>query len=218
MLLGGFIVFEELMDKISVKAVLWDYGNVLVDWSPRHLYSKIIKETDRLEYFLEKVCPMSWHLLHDKGHPMAETIPLRQAMFPEFAREIAMWKSHFGEMITGAIEENTQIVQKLYEANLPQYVLTNMPSEVVDICFDPFGLRRFFKDVIVSGDEKCAKPDTKIYEITLKRMALDNPEVVFFIDDSEANILAAKSLGFQTHWFKNTNDLQNTLREAGLPL
>ncbi len=149
---------------------------------------------------------------------MSKTIPQRQAEFPEFANEIAMWKANFGEMITGTIVENTQIVQKLYIANFPQYVLTNMPSEVVDICFDPFNLRQYFKDIIVSGDEKCAKPGARIYEITLQRMAIKNPEEVFFIDDSEANINAAKMLGFQTQLFNNTIDLQSILREAGLPL
>ena len=206
------------MNDNNIKAILWDYGNVLVGWSPRHFYSHIIEDRQKLEYFLERVCPMSWHLLHDQGRPMHETIRLRQAEFPEFANEIAMWKSHFGDMITGPITKNVQIVQKLHSASIAQYVLTNMPSEVVDICFEPYGLRQYFNDIIVSGDEKCAKPDTKVYEIALGRMGLKNPANVFFIDDSEANINAARLLGFQTHWFKNAIDLQSILKGAGLPL
>lgn len=202
----------------EIKAVLWDYGNVLIGWSPRHLYSQIIKDKSRLEYFLETVCPMSWHLLHDLGNPMCETIPQRQKEFPEFAEEIAMWKTDFDKMITGVIEGSAQIMQKLHAKNIPQYVLTNMPTEVVDICFNPFGLRRFIKDIIVSGDEKFAKPDAAIYEIALKRMGGINAENVFFTDDNMANIDAAIALGFKAHLFQNANDLQLAMKGAGLPL
>jgi len=52
----------------------------------------------------------------------------------------------------------------------------------------------------------------------LKRMGGISASEVFFIDDSAANIDAAKGLGFVTHLFKNANDLQDAMIEAGLPL
>ena len=102
---------------------------------------------------------------------MADTIPARQAEFPEFAAEIAAWKTGFAEMITGEITGSTHLVAELSEAQIPQYVLTNMPSEMVETCFGPFDFPRHFKDIIVSGDEKTAKPLKPIFDISLKRMA-----------------------------------------------
>ena len=128
-----------------IRAVLFDYGNVLVGWSPRKLYARLIPDPDQLDYFLDHVCPMSWHMLHDEGQEMAVTIPARQAEFPEFAAEIAAWKTGFAEMITGEITGSTQLVSELAAANIPQYVLTNMPSEMVETCFGPFDFPRYFK-------------------------------------------------------------------------
>jgi 2-haloacid dehalogenase len=201
-----------------IRAVLYDYGNVLVGWSPRKLYARLIAKPERLDYFLDKVCPMSWHLLHDSGHPMSETIPARQRLFPDFANEIAAWKTGFGEMITGEITGSTDLIPILDAVGIDQYVLTNMPSEMVDTCFSPFTFPKYFKDVIVSGDEKLAKPGRAIFDVTLARMGGLDPSEVFFTDDSAANIATAMEMGFVTHLFEGPEGLATAMRQAGLPV
>lgn len=201
-----------------IRAVLYDYGNVLVGWSPRKLYARLIAKPERLDYFLDKVCPMSWHLLHDSGMPMSVTIPERQGMFPEFATEIAAWKTGFGDMITGEITGSTDLIPVLNAAGIDQYVLTNMPSEMVETCFSPYSFPKYFKDVIVSGDEKTAKPERAVFEISLRRMGGIHPNEVFFADDSAANIAAAKEMGFVTHLFEGPQGMIKAMRDAGLPV
>jgi 2-haloacid dehalogenase len=201
-----------------IRAVLYDYGNVLVGWSPRHYYARVIPDPERLTFFLDHVCPMSWHMLHDQGQPMAVTIPERQALFPEFAAEIAAWKTDFSQMITGEITGSTALVERLAAFAIPQYVLTNMPSEMVETCFAPFDFPKYFQDVIVSGDEKTAKPERPIFDIALRRMGGLNAEDVFFTDDSPANIDSARSYGFVTHLFEGPEGLKMAMQEAGLPV
>ena len=197
-----------------LRAVLWDYGNVIVGWDPAHLYARVIEDRARLSFFLTEVCPMSWHLLHDQGRPMSETIPERQALFPAFAAEIAMWKPRFGDMITGAIDGTGALIEALAALDVPQYVLTNMPDEVVDVCFGPFPIARHFKDVIVSGREGVAKPDARIFEIALERMGGLPPETVLFADDSRANVEAARALGFQAVLFEGPEAGPRAVAEA----
>ena len=206
------------MSARPIRAILYDYGNVLVGWSPRKLYARLISKPERLEYFLDKVCPMSWHLLHDRGIPMSVTIPERQGQFPDFADEIAAWKTGFSEMITGEITGSTDLIPVLDAAGIAQYVLTNMPSEMVETCFSPFEFPKYFKDVIVSGDEKTAKPDRPIFNISLARMGGLEPAEVFFTDDSAANIATAKDMGFVTHLFEGPVGLVSAMRTAGLPV
>jgi 2-haloacid dehalogenase len=201
-----------------IRAVLYDYGNVLVGWSPRHYYARVIPDPERLTFFLDHVCPMSWHMLHDQGQPMAVTIPERQALFPEFAAEIAAWKTDFSQMITGEITGSTALVERLAALAIPQYVLTNMPSEMVETCFGPFDFPKYFQGVIVSGDEKTAKPERPIFDIALRRMGGLKAEDVFFTDDSPANIEAARSYGFVTHLFEGPEGLKMAMQEAGLPV
>lgn len=57
-----------------------------------------------------------------------------------------------------------------------------------------FGLDKYFKHKIVSGDVHCRKPDPKIYELTLQQ-ANKKANECLFIDDSINNLLAAKEMG-----------------------
>jgi FMN phosphatase YigB (HAD superfamily) len=201
-----------------LRAVLFDYGNVLVGWDPRRLYARLIPDAARCDWFLEEVCPLSWHLLHDQGVPMAETVPARIAAFPDWADEIRAWDWGFAEMISGEIAGSVQALKALFAAGTPCFCLTNMPSEKVDTCFGPFAFPRLFTDVIVSGDEKCAKPDAAVFHLALRRMGGLAPEEVFFTDDSPKNIEAAAALGFQTQLFRYPQGLWQALRSAGAPI
>jgi 2-haloacid dehalogenase len=205
-----------------VRAVLYDYGNVIVGWDPRRLYARVIADPARLDHFLTHVCPMSWHMLHDQGQAMADTIPRRQAEFPDFADEIALWKTDFADMISGPIAGTVALIEALGRADIPQYVLTNMPDEMVEVCFGPFGFRHHFADVIVSGRERLAKPDPAIFALTLNRMGGLAPSSVLFVDDSPANIAAARAMGFQTVLFEGPEAgpvaLRGAMAAGGLPV
>jgi 2-haloacid dehalogenase len=202
-----------------LRAVLFDYGNVLVRWEPERLYARLIADADRRVWFLENVCPLSWHLLHDQGRPMAETIPERIALFPDWADEIRAWDWGFSEMIGAPIAKSVAALEALTSASVPCFGLTNMPSEKVDVCFGPFAFPRLFTDVIISGDEGLAKPDPAIFRLCLARMGGLAAQDVLFVDDSPKNIEAAAALGFQTHLFADDGEsLWVSLRAAGAPV
>ncbi len=199
-----------------IKAILWDYGNVLVRWSPRAFYSTVIKDTEKLEFFLENVCPMSWHHLHDMGQSMFETIPARQKEFPEFSAEIAMWYDNFKDMLLGEISQSVALLKSAHAQKVPQFMITNMPSEVKGVCFDGYEFLDCFEEIIVSGDEKLAKPEPEIFHLCLKRMGNIPAENVLFIDDSIANIKAASQMGFETHLFSDPEELVKTFEKLGI--
>lgn len=104
---------------------------------------------------------------------------------------------------------------RAYE-KLPQFALTNMPQSkwpaVQAISPAHFGL---FRDAIVSGDEKVIKPHRRIYEIVLERTGLSANDLLF-IDDSAANIAAARELGFHTHHFTDPARLRGAVEAHGL--
>ena len=85
------------------------------------------------------------------------------------------------------------LVGELKAAGYRLYVLSNMSREFIDY------LRRFpvyalFDGEVVSCEELVVKPERRIYEILLERYALQ-PAETLFIDDRDANILAARALG-----------------------
>ena len=55
----------------SIDAALFDAGNALIEWDPRHLYRTIfVKENgsanqERVSWFLTEMCTTAWHERHD---------------------------------------------------------------------------------------------------------------------------------------------------------
>jgi putative hydrolase of the HAD superfamily len=74
------------------------------------------------------------------------------------------------------------------------------------------GLNDIFEKTYYSFEVGMRKPETDIYQLVLKQSHLI-PEETLFIDDSEANIRTAKTLGIQTQWIdlKNGEDLVEKL-------
>jgi HAD superfamily hydrolase (TIGR01509 family) len=72
-----------------------------------------------------------------------------------------------------------------------------------------------FRDIVVSTHEGLIKPDPRLYRIALDRMGRRADEVLF-IDDSPANIDAARDLGFDVHLFDDPAALRPALEARGL--
>lgn len=196
------------------KAILFDYGNVLVDWDPRHLYRKLFADPAEMDWFLANVCTMSWHLRHDSGEPMAVTTAELAAQHPKYASEIRAWDTRFGEMIGGEIAGAVALIDTIKAQGLKIGVLTNMPADQAWTCFRGFSRWAALDTIIVSGFVKMAKPGAEVFRLALH--ALDRePAEVFFIDDSQRNVSAAEALGLHAHLFTTPEALSDALHASG---
>ena len=68
---------------------------------------------------------------------------------------------------------------------------------------------------LAACEERCAKPDPRIYEIAERRFG-HVPRALFFIDDNEANVAAARARGWQAHLFTGAASLEAELIARGL--
>jgi putative hydrolase of the HAD superfamily len=73
-----------------------------------------------------------------------------------------------------------------------------------------------FDVTVISGEEGVMKPDPEIFERTLARVG-EPPEAAVFVDDSEANVTAARHMGMQATRFRGLAPLRRWLRDLGLP-
>lgn len=67
-----------------------------------------------------------------------------------------------------------------------------------------------FDFIVLSFQEKCRKPDPKIYELGLKRAGV-KPEEMIFIDDKEALAQGAEKVGIKTILYKDNHQLFSEL-------
>lgn len=200
----------------SPRALLWDVGNVIVDWSPRRLFLKIFEEPAACDRFLSSVCTMDWHMGTDRGTVSAvDNTALLIERFPEHEVAIRAWWDRWDEMFDGVIPETESAIEALAERGVPQYGLTNMSHEAWPGVVAMSPAFRHFKDTVVSAEELVIKPDPAIYEAVLRRTGLE-PQDLLFVDDSAANIEAARALGFHVHRFEDPQALWPALRMHGL--
>jgi 2-haloacid dehalogenase len=197
------------------QAVVFDVGRVLFDWDLRCLFEKLIEDRQELDRFLAEVVTEQWHFECDGGRPVAEMVLERIARFPEHAHLIEAYRARFNETIPGEIPGTHAIVRRLAARGVPLYALTNFGAEFwagfrpAQPIFDLFG------DIVVSGDERCAKPDPRIYAIAEHRFG-HPPQELFFTDDNAANVAAARARGWHAHLFTGAAGLEAELVAQGL--
>jgi 2-haloacid dehalogenase len=198
-----------------IDTLLFDLGNVLVRWDPRHHYRDRFSSTDDMEAFLRDVCPPAWNHEMDLGKPFAVAIAERQALFPQHAALIAEWGTDWERMLGGEIEEMVALLPALDYAGYGLHALTNWSAETFPIALERHPWLRRFQHITVSGSVGLAKPDPAIFVLALERIGRPTQQVVF-IDDSAPNIAAAASLGMHAIHFQSPSQCIDALRQAGV--
>lgn len=69
----------------TFRAVLRDFGNVIVRWNPRTLYQKIFPDPVECDRFLSQVCTLAWHAQTDCGVSFAHHFTDPAALWPALA-------------------------------------------------------------------------------------------------------------------------------------
>ena len=197
------------------KAVVFDVGRVLFEWQLRALFEKLIDDEEELDWFLDNVVTEEWHFEHDRGRPLADMVPERIALYPQYEAHICAYATRFNETVPGPVEGTHDLVRRLHAQGVPLFCLTNFGDEFWASFRPTQPIFDLFEDVIVSGTEKVAKPDPQIYRITEHRAARDGA-ALFFTDDNPANIAAARERGWDAHLFADAATLEARLVEAGL--
>ncbi|MHA6264066.1 HAD family hydrolase [Arenibacterium sp. CAU 1754] len=196
------------------QAVIFDIGNVLIEWQPERFYDAEIGEARRRAMFAE----VDLHGMNDRvdmGGHFTETIYGAAETYPDWRDEIRMWHDRWIELATPAIDHSVRLMRALRAKGVPVYSLTNFGIQSYDhaATFYPF-LREFDRDYI-SGHMQVIKPDPRIYEMVEHDCGIP-PEALIFTDDRTDNIAMADSRGWQTHLFQGPQGWADRLVAEGL--
>ncbi|MEL6945540.1 MAG: HAD family phosphatase, partial [Bacteroidota bacterium] len=168
--------------------IIFDFGGVLIDWNPHHLYQKIFDDEERMEYFLENICTSDWNEQQDGGRSIAEGTRLLVEQHPDWEQEIRAFYDRWEEMLNGPIQGTLDILKRLKESKQYKiYGLTNWSAETYPIAQKHYEFLSWFEGVLVSGEEKMKKPDPKFYQLLLDRFEIESSEAVF-TDDNLRNV------------------------------
>ena len=196
------------------RCVVFDVGRVLFDWDLRHLFAKLIDDKDRLEWFVTHVVTPEWHFQHDAGRPLAEMLPELKAEFPGHDALIDAYAARFNETIPGPMPGSIELVERLDEAGVPLFAITNFGHEFWEGFRPTQPIFDRFRGIVVSGTEQIVKPDPAIYRLAIERFGID-PAGALFIDDVVKNIEGAESVGIAGHHFVDAATLEPELVARG---
>jgi 2-haloacid dehalogenase len=203
----------------SPTTIVWDLGNVFIRWNPRRMYQQLFPDTDAgrvdMERFLATVVPMhTFNARLDRGEAIeslcAEAIAAHPTYDPSLVHAYANWR----HMLDGLIHETVAMFRATKQRGVKGYALSNWGNHFVEV-IEEYPVFKEFDGRVVSYELGIVKPDPEIFRVLLDRFNL-RAEECLFVDDSRANIDAAKQLGFHVHHFTDPQKLRARLHDLEL--
>ncbi|MGB8813438.1 MAG: HAD family phosphatase [Paracoccaceae bacterium] len=196
------------------EAVVFDIGNVLIEWNPERFYDGRIGRAAR-EALFDEVDLEGMNLAIDAGALFRETIFDLADRTPKWRDEIRMWYLNWIEMASPRIEHSIGLLRALRAKGVPVFALTNFGVHSYAYARTQYEFFDEFDRAYVSGAMGVIKPDPQIYAM-LEADSGVAPERLLFTDDKAENIAAAAARGWQVHLFEGAAGWAATLVEAGL--
>lgn len=197
------------------KAVVFDIGNVLIEWQPERFYDATIG-IDRRRAMFDAIDLHDMNDKIDRGAAFRDTIYDCAEQYPEWRDEIRMWHDNWIEMASPVIPHSVRLLRALRANGVPVLALSN------------FGIQNFayaaaehypfldeFDTRYISGHMGMAKPDHEIYEAVEEDCGFA-PQTLLFADDRADNIATASTRGWQTHLFDGPQGWADRLVAEGL--
>ena len=198
----------------DVQAVVFDIGNVLIEWNPERYYDSQIGEAARRRLF-DEVPLTAMNLEIDAGALFRETIYDMADRHPAWAAQIRWWHDRWIHMAQPRIEPSIALLRALRVRGVPVFALTNFGVHSFAYAETQYDFFREFDRRYVSGAMGVIKPDPAIYAMVEQDCGIA-PSALLFTDDKPENTEAAARRGWQVHLFQGSSGFAGRLVAAGL--
>ncbi|MDT2038997.1 MAG: HAD family phosphatase [Planktomarina sp.] len=199
---------------MNVKAVVFDIGNVLIEWHPERYFDRTIGPAKRRALF----AAVDLHAMNDRidlGEGFRDVIYAVAEANSEWRTEIRDWHDNWIQLATPPIAHSVRLLRALRSNEVAVFSLTNFGVESFAYAQSHYDFLKEFDRDYVSGQMQVIKPDPKIYTM-LEQDCGVAPENLLFTDDRADNIAVAANRGWQTHLFEGPQGWADRLVEANL--
>ena len=155
-----------------MRNIIFDFGNVLVEWHPERVYGEYFGDEAKAWWFLRHVADLDWRQRIDAGESQDACIAELKARQPEYAEAIELYRSHWREMLTGEMPGMRELLIELRVKGYEIYGLTNWSMETFPEAREHFGILQLIDRYVVSGAEGLVKPDLRLFHVLLDRYGL----------------------------------------------
>ncbi|QBY02088.1 HAD family phosphatase [Rhodophyticola sp. CCM32] len=194
---------------MTIEAVIFDIGNVLLEWQPERFYDAEIGETRRRALF-DAVDLYGMNERLDLGEGFRDVIYETADAYPQFRAEIRMWHDRWIDLAQPVIPHSVKLLRALRARGIPVFTLTNFGAESYAYAQTQFDFLNEFDQEYVSGRMRMIKPNAQVYQMVEDQSGIA-PGHLLFADDRADNIAAAGARGWQIHLFTVPQGLADTL-------
>ncbi|HOW58137.1 MAG TPA: HAD family phosphatase [Candidatus Omnitrophota bacterium] len=201
-------------DSTKIKAVIFDLGNVLVNYDVKRAARRFSKAGGISQiriwahFFLSK-----FEQAYTRGE--ISTMEFYRAACRVFKKPIPykLFKQYWNDIFweNPGMERLLVRLKKYY----PLYLISNTNLMHFTYIKKHFKLLRHFKKKFPSHEVRARKPELRIYRRVLSKIGL-RPEQTVFIDDMKSFIRGARKAGMHAIHFKNRLQLVRDLRRLGI--
>lgn len=192
-----------------IKNLVFDFGNVLIEWNPAKILAAFVKEEDRKRVKAAIFDSGLWAQTDTGQLTLEAAIQAAQTLLDSsYSATVEAIFTHWYE----TVDVYHQLQEKIFEwAQLGYGIYILSTTSEIFYAVENAGLLPMTKVLtgkILSYEVGFAKPDKSIYQKLLTQYALHANQCVF-IDDLQINLDAAKSLEFET--ILATSEQQNII-------
>jgi putative hydrolase of the HAD superfamily len=204
-------------DQIMYKNIIFDLGNVLLNFKPEEYLKTKIMEADKISEIHKEIFQSEEWIMLDRGtitEEEAVNIIIKNSI--ENEKLIKLVFENWYELLT-PIEDSIKILRDLKNSRYKIYFLSNFHLLAFEYVTKEYDFFKLFDGGIVSYKEKLLKPEEGIYKRIIEEYDID-PKESIFIDDVQTNVEYAKKINFKSILFKNPEDLRKKLKEYNIYL
>ena len=197
-----------------IKNVVFDAGGVIVSWDPYDVLAKYVPDREKWPALHELVfTSREWREMDAGQYTNEQTREILAAKAGPLEGEVRALMDGWMSCIPRK-DDTLALMRELKERGIGVYILSNW----CDSFYEAESLRAAVETadgVLVSSEEKLAKPDERIYARLCEKFSLDKSECLF-TDDMLANIAAAESFGMRGFLFTGAAALRDELAALGV--
>lgn len=198
-----------------IKTIIFDIGNVLAGFEWRSFYKNQGYDEAMVERLGRATVQSDDWKEYDRGCVSDEDmIELFVKNDPEIEMEIRTALADFHGLVT-RYEYAIPWICELKEKGYQVLVLSNFSDKALKECWNALDFLPYVDGGILSFQDKLVKPLPEIYYLILGRYHLKAEECVF-LDDTQANVDAAKKVGLHSFLFLDWQQARAELKRLGV--
>ena len=200
---------------MKIQAILFDLGKVLVDFNfetgIQALHGACSISRNRLE---EVLWDENWIRRYERGEISTQEFYAYLCETADLRMDLAGFRRTWSSVFMPGVIVSDRLLQTLRQ-NYPLILVSNTNEVHIDFVRANYRFLDYFDHHVLSYEVGSLKPEPEIFQRAID-VSGHSADALFFTDDREENISAAREFGMHAHQFRTEPHLIEALQQAGV--